>query len=58
MRMPFQHLLVPQEKHDAVMADGLADHRIPPHAMQLRLMLRAEGGEGNGNPLDQKEVVR
>ncbi len=29
-----------------VMADGGADHD-PPHAMQLRPMLRREGAEGN-----------
>jgi hypothetical protein len=29
------------------MADGLADHRTPPRAMQLGSMLRGEGGKGN-----------
>ena len=33
-----------------VMADGRADHRMLPHAMQLRTMLRLEGVKGNGNP--------
>ncbi len=37
MRMPFQHLLVPQEKHDAVMADGLADHEFPLDAVALNV---------------------
>ncbi len=31
------------------MAKGLADHELPHSAMQLQLMLHAEGGEGNGN---------
>ncbi len=30
------------------MANGLTDHAIPPHAMQLRPMLRGEGAKGNG----------
>ena len=30
------------------MANGRAEHAIPPHAMQLGLMLRREGTEGNG----------
>ncbi len=30
------------------MADGLADHRNPPRAMQLGSMLRGEGVKGNG----------
>jgi len=30
------------------MANGRADHRIPPHAMQLGVMLRGEGVKGNG----------
>ncbi len=32
-----------------VMANGLADHESPPHAMQLRPMLRSGGAKGNGN---------
>ncbi len=35
--------------NDLVMADGGADHRTPPTAMQLRSMLRVGGAKGNGN---------
>ncbi len=30
------------------MTDGRADHTTPPHAMQLRSMLRVGGAKGNG----------
>jgi len=42
--------------NDFVMANGLADHD-PPHAMQLRSMLRAEEIKGNQNhPLSWLEL--
>ena len=31
------------------MANGLADHEGPPHAMQLGSMLRREAAKDNGN---------
>ena len=43
---PFADLL-----QNLVMANGRADHRTPPHAMQLCPMLRGEGAKGNGNPM-------